>query len=30
MIKAYLAPGVNMIELMNDNYEPRVIKHEIN
>ena len=30
MIKAYLAPGVYMMELMDDNYEPRLIKHEVN
>ncbi len=29
MIKAYLAPGVYMIELMDDNYERRLIKHVV-
>jgi hypothetical protein len=30
MIKAHLAPGVYMIELMDDNYERRLIKHVVN
>jgi hypothetical protein len=30
MIKAHLAPGVYMIELMDDNYERRLIKHVAN
>jgi hypothetical protein len=30
MIKAYLAPGVYMIELMDDNYERKLIKHVVN
>ena len=30
MIKAYLAPGIYMIELMDDNYERRLIKHVVN
>jgi hypothetical protein len=30
MIKAHLAPGVYMIELMDDNYEQRLIKHVVN
>jgi hypothetical protein len=29
MIKAYLAPGVYMIELMDDNYERKLIKHVV-
>ena len=29
MIKAYLAPGVYMIELMDDNYERRLLKHVV-
>jgi hypothetical protein len=29
MIKAHLAPGVYMIELIDDNYERRLIKHVV-